>query len=1328
MVLFSYQNGGNHRIRKIDPSGIVTTYAGTGQTNCLGDGGPAIQACLDNPVDIRIDSEDALYIADSGHHRIRKITSNGIISTVAGTGQLGFTGDNGPADLATLDNPNALALDDEGNIFISDFGNHVIRKIAKSGKINTIAGNGSSSIGSSNVAALSTGLGSVYGLAVGNDGSLYINAAEGAPIPTIIKTRRVWPDGIIRNFAGLLTGEGGDGGSATSADFNGASGVAVGEDSSVYISDEKRIRVVSPTNIISSFTDITPLGSSLLFGGGGALSTQVAVATPGRLTSHSDGALYFATLHHRIFRFKPILPGFKTIPFSISSKDGSLLYNFTPSGRHISTANSLTGALIYQFGYNSQGHIHTVTDGDGNITTITYDANGIPKSIVAPFGQITTLEVNSNGYLSKIINPNSESYQFSYSADGLLQTMKDPRENLFQFSYNALGRLLLDSDPEGGSQALARLTTPSSYEVTRTSGLNRKTKYFLEYTPTGDIHRKITSPDGAILDQTKVTGGDRTTNYSDGTITYIREEPDPRFGMLSPIPSSIRVKVPSLEFQAGVKKSVVLANSADPLSVITTTDELTINDKVFTDVFNKANLSSLFATPMGKTITRKGDPQGRITELSILPFEPTFYSYDSFGRIDKITQGSGTSKRETDYQYNTQGYLGQLVNPLNQITSFLYDPFGRIEQVTYPDGQLLKLSYDPSGNLVSLKPPGKTEHKFEYTTINNQSKYNPPITIPPLVGAPGGPAPTYATTYSYNIDRQLELVTRPDGEAIDFVYDSVTGKLNSEISPEGVLSYQYDPVTKKLSSITAPNGAIVSYGYQGFLLKDTTWSGGLISGSVNRVFDNFFRVSSLKVNNANEILFGYDNDGFLTSAGTETISRSVQNGTLTATMLGNTTDSYLYNTFGETEDYVAKFSTTQLFGSHYIRDKLGRITTKSEVIGGVSKVFNYTYDGRGRLTEVKLNGTPVSIYTYDTNGNRLSHRGSHGVANGTYDPQDRLIQYGGYTYFYTPNGELKEKRAGSQSTTYDYDVYGNLRTVTLPSGTTIEYVIDSTNRRIGKKVNGSLVQSFLYQDKLRPIAELDAASQVISRFVYGSKGNVPDYLIKSGTTYRIFSDHLGSPRLVINTTTGAIIQRLDYDEFGNIILDTNPGFQPFGFAGGLYDLDTKLTRFGARDYDAAIARWTAKDPIGFMGNDANLYAYTLSDPVNFYDVSGTISVTNNLPYPVSASGNPGPGQGTGTQVPFNISPGQTVNHWNPAQNPTGGAPITDVDYVNPQGGPVDNSGPESPDKLGGNDIFPHYDLEPKSGSCGPGYEGEANLGMGGTLGNIISNRGLGGLH
>ncbi len=116
-------------------------------------------------------------------------------------------------------------------------------------------------------------------------------------------------------------------------------------------------------------------------------------------------------------------------------------------------------------------------------------------------------------------------------------------------------------------------------------------------------------------------------------------------------------------------------------------------------------------------------------------------------------------------------------------------------------------------------------------------------------------------------------------------------------------------------------------------------------------------------------------------------------------------------------------------------------------------------------------------------------------------------------------------------------------------------------------------------------------------------------MIKGGTTYRILSDHLGGPRLVISTVTGDVAQRIDYDEFGNVLQDTNPGFQPFGFAGGLYDQHTKLVRFGARDYDSETGRWTAKDPIWFKGGDTNLYGYTFSDPVNNIDPSGRIAGT-----------------------------------------------------------------------------------------------------------------------
>jgi RHS repeat-associated protein len=126
----------------------------------------------------------------------------------------------------------------------------------------------------------------------------------------------------------------------------------------------------------------------------------------------------------------------------------------------------------------------------------------------------------------------------------------------------------------------------------------------------------------------------------------------------------------------------------------------------------------------------------------------------------------------------------------------------------------------------------------------------------------------------------------------------------------------------------------------------------------------------------------------------------------------------------------------------------------------------------------------------------------------------------------------------------------------------------------------------------------------VSQFVYASKANVPDYMLRDGKTYRILSNHLGSPKLVVDITDGTIVQEMDYDAFGNITFDSNPGFQPFGFAGGIYDLDTQLTRFGARDYDAQTGRWTAKDPILFSGGDTNRFGYVLGDPVNWIDPFG----------------------------------------------------------------------------------------------------------------------------
>ena len=171
--------------------------------------------------------------------------------------------------------------------------------------------------------------------------------------------------------------------------------------------------------------------------------------------------------------------------------------------------------------------------------------------------------------------------------------------------------------------------------------------------------------------------------------------------------------------------------------------------------------------------------------------------------------------------------------------------------------------------------------------------------------------------------------------------------------------------------------------------------------------------------------------------------------------------------------------------------------------------------------------------------------------------------------------------------------------------TEISFTHDSLSRRVEKRVDGTRIKAWLWADDLRPIAELDAANAVTLRFVYAGSANVPSHALKGTNTFRLITDPRGSVRLVVNAQTGEIVQRLDYDEFGRVPRDTNPGFQPFGFAGGLYDPDTGLVRFGARDYYAQTARWADKDPIRFDGGSPNLYAYVANDPVNLTDAAGT---------------------------------------------------------------------------------------------------------------------------
>jgi len=198
-----------------------------------------------------------------------------------------------------------------------------------------------------------------------------------------------------------------------------------------------------------------------------------------------------------------------------------------------------------------------------------------------------------------------------------------------------------------------------------------------------------------------------------------------------------------------------------------------------------------------------------------------------------------------------------------------------------------------------------------------------------------------------------------------------------------------------------------------------------------------------------------DGDGLLTKAGILNLTYDATNAQLDKSVIGVSTSEYTYSPFGEItqiESYQGARAVIYFRETVASRNKVGQIITKSESVNNILTNFEYDYDTLGRLITVKKNGAVTDTSQYDANGNRTSVVSGGSTKTATYDAQDRLSSYNGITYTYDLAGDLTSKKIGTATpTTYDYDAFGNLRGVTLPSGTAIQHLVDPKNRRVGKR-------------------------------------------------------------------------------------------------------------------------------------------------------------------------------------------------------------------------------------------------------------------------------------
>ncbi|HJK91189.1 MAG TPA: RHS repeat-associated core domain-containing protein [Polyangiaceae bacterium LLY-WYZ-15_(1-7)] len=1201
-----------HRIWRIERDGTIHAHAGTGTAGDSGDGGPALDAQLNRPGPLAVGPDGSVYFTSAENDRVRRIRPDGLIGTVAGNGREGHDGIGGPAIDASLVNPGAIAVNADGIVFFVDGATRTrLNAVSTDGRLRHLNADARARATDDGTPLPEADLGLIGTLAIGTDGALYLGSRIGGAGVIF----RIGADRRIRRVAG---GNGlpvdeldeGNGGPARAAKLSEPTALAFATDGSIWFAEGPRVRRVDAAGVV----DHVAGGIADWPSGNGGPAADAVFVFVNQLAFTPGGQLLIADGNpgNQVRRVRTPFGGFAIIDHPIPSADGRRIDVFDGRGWHLETVDAYLGELLTRFDYDDRGQLASLRDPDDNVVEIRRPDEG-HVVLVAPYGEETHLfDEDGDGYAERVEyegDPARAASSWSFDGEGRLRAMTDRTGVMHTYEYDGEGRLVEDTLVGVGSQTLSRNVGDDGYEITLTSAEARSRAYGLAIRG-DDVVRSTRDTAGNVVSWSEGADWGTETTYPDGSVLQSELWPDPVFGAASPFLRRRIMTTPGgrqVELAAEVDAEASVGDPEAPI-LLSRTERLTLapgtpRAGTFTRSWDASTRTWTMTSPEGRQQEVVLDERGRVVELRRPGLHPATFGYDDRGRVDRIVLGVMGNLRETTFRYDTpagERWTPTRVEPADaRHLAVGHDPLDRVTSLADPAGET-GMAYDDPARTVTLTPPESGGHALAYDERGALTSYTPPT----LEGR--------ATTsrWDRDADGAVDLVRFADGRSVDVEFDG-SGRVDTIAVAAGVVDFTY-ATDGLVDTVHMPNAAgevSVDLDFDGRLPVRSTWTGA-VSGSVELDYDARLQIASVQVAGAAPVTYDWDLDGMLSRADVMDVTPDAELGYPRDTRAGRVDVGTRLDGFGELERITASWPGGSFEEQVVDRDAVGRIVGVVERDGGVVTRLEYGYDAAGRLDTVLRNGSLVADYDYDANGNRTAFVDDHGSGSATYDVQDRIDSHGDLRFDQNDHGQRTERvdTVSGETTRYRYDELGNLERVQLPGGTTLTYAADAMGRRVARFVDGAFDRGWLYVDALNPIAELAADGSVRAVFVYGTKPHVPDLMLAGGRTYRFVVDHLGSVRRVVDVDSGDVAQALDYDAFGRVLRDTRPGFQPFGFAGGLWDADAGLVRFGARDYDPELGRWTARDPILFAGGQPNLYQYAGSDPVNRIDPSGHLGM------------------------------------------------------------------------------------------------------------------------